>query len=240
MVARELAHTFGRSHAPGCGAGAPIDPAFPGGQGTIVMPGHDVWSWASGLSRFALSQSGSTYDVMSYCSPVWSSPHTWSAVLRWRQLAGSVVTKTTRTRATLIAGSIGADGAITLRPALGADLLLPLTDSAADITVELRGASGTVLRATRVRSAALSEMGGVRHFIAMLPAVDAAAEVVARSDGGAFARVRRREESDKVTSHVMRSGATEIVSSAGNATRPAGVSGTDGGNCSYAMFRIVD
>ena len=217
VVAHEFAHTFGRNHAPGCGAGAPIDPAFPGGQGTIVTPGHDVWSWASGLTRFALSQPGSTGDVMSYCSPVWSSPYTWNAVLRWRQLAGAVVTSTTRTRATFIAGSIGADGSITLRPALDAEIAFQPTDLAGDVTVELRGADGTVLRSTRARSAAISETGGVRQFIAVMPASGVATEVVARTERGATAGIRRRQGSDTVTSRITRTGATEITSSAGNA-----------------------
>ena len=217
VVAHELAHTFGRSHAPGCGAGAPIDTAFPGVLGTIGTAGHDVYGWASGAATLALSSAATTGDVMSYCSPVWTSPYTWSAVLRWRQASGSVVTSTARTRVTLVAGSVGADDRITLRPALDADAVLLADDATGDVTVELRGASAAVIRRTRVRSVA-GEHGGARHFVAMLRAAeDAGEEIVATNAAGASARVRRHQATDEISSRITRSGATEISSSAGNA-----------------------
>ena len=90
-------------------------------------------------------------------------------MLRWRQASGSVVTSTARTRVTLVAGSVGADDRITLRPALDADAVLVADDATGDVTVELRGASAAVIRRTRVRSVA-GEHGGARHFVAMLRA----------------------------------------------------------------------
>lgn len=84
-LAHELGHNFGRRHAPGCGAVAPIDSAYPGLAGTISARGNNVWSWANGLARGAADVDRATGDVMSYCSPVWISPHTYNAVLAWRQ-----------------------------------------------------------------------------------------------------------------------------------------------------------
>lgn len=83
--AHELGHNLGRNHAPGCGAVAPIDSAFPGVAGRITISGNDVWSWSTGLARSAQSVSRETGDVMSYCSPVWISPYTYRSVLTWRQ-----------------------------------------------------------------------------------------------------------------------------------------------------------
>lgn len=219
LVAHELGHTFGRSHAPGCGAGSPIDDAFPGALGSIGTAGHDVWSWATGVTARANSRAATTGDVMSYCSPVWSSPYTWNAVLHWRQASGAAsVASTSRAHVTLVAGSIAADGEVTLRPALEADAVLPAPDATGDVTVELRGADNAILRSTRVRSSALSESGGARHFIAILPTASNAAELlIARTVSGGSATLRRRTQVDDLSARITRSGATEITSSAGNA-----------------------
>ena len=217
-VAHELGHQSGRSHAPGCGAIAPLDTLFPGALGTITTPGHDVFSWSTGLTNGARSRAGSTGDVMSYCYDVWSSSYTWNAVMKWRQASGAVATSTVRTSVTLVAGSIGRDGAVTLRPALTADAQMPADDPQGDVTVELRGASGSVLRSVRVRSSALSESSGERQFIALLRSAGSAAiDIVATTGAGASARLQRNMGPDVIAARVTASGATEITSSAGNA-----------------------
>ncbi|MBC7841994.1 MAG: hypothetical protein H7099_06770 [Gemmatimonadaceae bacterium] len=217
LVAHELGHIFGRSHAPGCGALAPIDTAYPGALGAIGTPGHDVFAWASGLTIAALPHAASTGDVMSYCSPVWASPYTWSAVLRWRQAAASVVTRTARTRATLIAGTIAADGRVTLRPALDAEVRVPHATADGDVMVELRDAAGAVVGRQLVASAAIDHGGGIRHFLAVIPAAGAAAQVVATTRAGASAHVIARASSDIVTSRITPGGASELLSAAGQA-----------------------
>ena len=217
-VAHELGHQSGRSHAPGCGAIAPLDTLFPGALGTITTPGHDVFSWSTGVSSGARSRAGTTGDVMSYCYDVWSSPYTWNAVMKWRQASGAEVTSTARTSVTLVSGSIDRDGAVTLRPALAADAIMPATDPEGDVTVELRSAAGSILRSVRVRSSALSESDGARQFIALLRnAGTAASEIVATTAAGASARLQRRVGPDVVAARVTPGGATEIISSAGNA-----------------------
>lgn len=84
LVAHELGHNFGRRHAPGCDAVEPIDLSYRGVAGTISATGNDVWSWSNGVTRGAPSIGRETGDVMSYCSPVWISPYTYSAVVSWR------------------------------------------------------------------------------------------------------------------------------------------------------------
>ncbi len=84
LLAHELGHNFGRKHSPGCDAGAPLDSSYPGLRGTISTTGTDVWSWSNGLTRGAPTIGRETGDVMSYCSPKWISPYTYSSVLRWR------------------------------------------------------------------------------------------------------------------------------------------------------------
>ena len=217
LVSHELGHIFGRSHAPGCGAVAPIDTAYPGSQGSIGTPGHDVFAWSSGVTISALSYAASTGDVMSYCSPVWTSPYTWSAVLHWRQAAGGVVARTERTRATLIAGSIAADGRVTLRPALDAEVRVQPNVSDGDVTIEERDASGAVIGRQQVASATVDHAGGIRQFLAVLPATGAAAQIVATTRDGASARIIAHSSSDIVSARILPTGASELSSPTGSA-----------------------
>ena len=84
-LAHELGHNFGRSHAPGCNPEAPVDAAFPNGNGSITATGHDVWSWATGGAIGAPTVGTETADIMSYCAPPkWISAYNYSAVLQWR------------------------------------------------------------------------------------------------------------------------------------------------------------
>ena len=90
LLAHEMGHNFGRLHAPGCGAPAPLDSLYPGTTGAIFGIGHDVWAWANGQARGAQSVGSETADVMSYCQPVWVGPHTHREVTRWRMGGGIV------------------------------------------------------------------------------------------------------------------------------------------------------
>ena len=92
LVAHELGHLLGRSHAPGCGAPAPIDSLYPGGLGSIAGLGHDVWSWSAGVARHASSVGADATDVMSYCQPstIWIGPYTHGNLIRWRAVDGMV------------------------------------------------------------------------------------------------------------------------------------------------------
>lgn len=96
-LAHELGHNFGRLHAPGCNAVAPIDTLYAGVAGTISGIGHDVWSWANGLVLGASSVGYTTGDVMSYCMPKWIGPYTWRAVLEWR-MASTITSRVTQRR----------------------------------------------------------------------------------------------------------------------------------------------
>jgi len=95
LLAHELGHNFGREHAPGCNAPAPLDPLFPNFTGAIMGVGHDVWSWAAGQSREALSLGPQTGDVMSYCDARWIGPYNYDAILKWR-MASTVITRIVR------------------------------------------------------------------------------------------------------------------------------------------------
>lgn len=218
-LAHELGHMLGRLHAPSCSAGSPIDANFPDALGTILLPGFDVWSWASGLSSRALSVSASTGDVMGYCAEVWASPHTWSGILRWRQLSQPVVAQVRAEPAVLIAGSIAPNGSVSLRPALDGDAVIPASDPIGDVVVELQADGGAVIVRQQLQSTRVDHGDGARHFLAVLPrpAAQNAAAVVATSRDGQSAVVRAAAGDATVHVRTLRGNRTEVTTPSGRA-----------------------
>jgi len=75
-VAHELGHTYGRQHAPACGAGSP-DKNYPYSGGTIGVFGTDV------LSTPALLYAPAIHDIMGYCDDNWISDYTYNGILNY-------------------------------------------------------------------------------------------------------------------------------------------------------------
>lgn len=219
-LAHELGHQLGRAHAPSCGAASPLDAAFPDGQGTILQTGHDVWSWATGVTRGALSVSRATGDVMGYCSAVWASPYTWGAVLRWRQTSTGVVTQVRAEPAVIVAGAVSATGDVTLRPALDAIVVVPPADASGDMSIELQTAAGSVLARQQVVSRRVEHGDGERHFVAILPASNSAsASVIAATSRttGRSVSLRASSGSMDVQIRSLAGGRTEVRAAPGRA-----------------------
>lgn len=77
ILAHELGHNFGRSHAPCGGAGGP-DPSYP-------HPGGQVGAWGLDVATLAVKAPTTFFDLMGYCPPnEWVSDYTWNAVLNFR------------------------------------------------------------------------------------------------------------------------------------------------------------
>ena len=192
-TAHEIGHNMGRLHAPGCNAPAPLDGAYPDPSGAIQYTGFDVASWVNGDARGALSVPASSYDIMTYCASKWISVHNYKALLEWRRQAASVVTRTSRAPVILISGTVSAAGDVTLRSAIEANVIVPASDSAGDVSVQLLSAGGAVLRQLRVASVALDHGDGMRHFVAIVPIemVAAATEIRANTRSGSAAVGRR-------------------------------------------------
>jgi hypothetical protein len=70
----EIGHTQGRNHAP-CGGAQGVDPGFPYAGAKIGVWGYDL------VSKQLLSPSTTT-DMMGYCSPIWISDYTYSAIFK--------------------------------------------------------------------------------------------------------------------------------------------------------------
>jgi len=81
VATHELGHNWGREHAP-CGVSG--DPSYPYEGGSIGVWGYDR---ATGTLK---SPSGHA-DIMSYCSPFWTSDYTYRGVLQYRAAYGTTL-----------------------------------------------------------------------------------------------------------------------------------------------------
>ena len=77
VVAHEFGHNLGRNHAP-CGNAGGVDPGYPYAGATLGSPGYNP------LTGQFIPTDGPHRDIMSYCTPVWSSDYTYDAVLAMR------------------------------------------------------------------------------------------------------------------------------------------------------------
>ena len=73
----EVGHTLALRHAPGCGAGGP-DPGYPYAGGITGM-------WGYNFEGNALVSPDGTYDLMTYCGPVWISDYFFAKAMTYRQ-----------------------------------------------------------------------------------------------------------------------------------------------------------
>ena len=68
----EVGHTHGRQHTP-CGGAAGVDPAYPHEDAMIGTWGYDL------VQQKLWDPSTNVRDLMSYCTPYWTSDYTYKA-----------------------------------------------------------------------------------------------------------------------------------------------------------------
>jgi hypothetical protein len=80
-VNHELGHSLSRQHSP-CGNPLPggPDPDYPYSDGTIGVPGYDLWATGNEPKTYAAN----TGDTMAYCGFNWASDYSYKKVLAYR------------------------------------------------------------------------------------------------------------------------------------------------------------
>ncbi len=73
VLAQEIGHAFGRAHAP-CGNPGGPDPNYPTYNS---YPSGSIGEFGFDTSNSQVHNPVSTFDYMSYCGPVWTSPYTY-------------------------------------------------------------------------------------------------------------------------------------------------------------------
>jgi hypothetical protein len=82
VIAHELGHNFGRSHAP-CGNPGGADPQYP-------YPNASIGTWGLDLPALDIKAPGTYKDLMSYCNPDWISDYNYVAILDFRGTSPAV------------------------------------------------------------------------------------------------------------------------------------------------------
>jgi hypothetical protein len=162
-----------------------LDANFPVPDGTLDVPGHDVYSWANGLRSSATTVSASTGDVMGYCFPVWASTYTYRAILNFRQtpIVAALASEAPApiTRVVVVRGSIETGRAMKLEPTFTVNARPALPDRSGPYRVDGLAGDGRVLFSYAFEPAVLDHAPNVRHFTLAVPAtpdVEASLDVV--------------------------------------------------------------
>ncbi len=140
VMAHELGHNMGRSHAP-CGGVSGADAGYPHAGGAIG-------SWGIDLATMGLKSPTGHFDLMGYCSPDWISDYTWRAMIAYRQsnpnYAPPMAPPPSAVGALLVWGRITAGG-IQLEPALRLAAPTPLAPANSPYRIEGYAADGRLL-----------------------------------------------------------------------------------------------
>jgi hypothetical protein len=174
VAAHELAHNWGRRHAP-CGGPSGLDPNYPQADGSTGGYGYDVSS-----GQLAPPTSG---DIMGYCDPKWISDYTYSGVLDYFT-AGPVVAGTSGASEAvqpclLVWGSVE-DGRLTLQPAFQVTTHPRLPAQPGPYSVEAKAADGSSIFVHSFSPSEVADLpGNHRSFAYAIPVAAAQAERIA-------------------------------------------------------------
>jgi hypothetical protein len=161
VMAHELGHNLGRTHAP-CGGPAGIDPAFP-------YPGGEIGTWGMDVSALLL-KAPTLRDVMSYCGPNWISDYNWTAMLTYRQSGPNNAPAAGAGDGLLFWGRIGPTGVV-LEPAFQVPAGSELGPRPGANRLELLASDGSLLRSVGFDAVELADLpsGTEQHFAFVVP-----------------------------------------------------------------------
>ncbi len=186
ILAHEVGHNMSRPHAP-CGAVSTPDPEYPYAGGKIGMWGLDVKS-------LALKNPATYVDLMGYCSPVWVSDYSWSAMVKYREGGPNNAPPSSGAGAGLLVWGRITGAGVVLEPAFRV-AATGRAPSPGGHRLELLAPDGSLLRAIAFGADEVADLpgGAEAHFGFVVP-LDAALErdlagVRVRAAGRAVSRL---------------------------------------------------
>ena len=138
VIAHEIGHNLNLFHAP-CGGAAGPDPFYPYEDGSIGVSGFDMSS-ESLVSPL-------TWDLMSYCEPMWISDYSFSRALSHRIALGATIPPASApvARGLLLWGGLDETGELTLEPAFVVDAPIKLPEMEGPYTISGESENGSNL-----------------------------------------------------------------------------------------------
>jgi len=187
VLAHELAHNWGRNHAP-CGGPAGVDPSYPHPDGRTGVYGLDV--------ALQSLKPPTTNDIMGYCDPKWIGDYSYRAILNYLSPVSPLVASVVREAVQpclLIWGHIR-NGELVLEPAFQVNTRPSLPRRSGPYSVSAAGENGATLFNFSFAPKEIADLpGGQRNFVFAVPVSEAQARQVAtlRLKGPGRQTVRR-------------------------------------------------
>ncbi len=190
VLAHELAHNWGRNHAP-CGQPAGVDGSYPYADGRTGVYGLDVVAQTL--------KPPTTSDIMGYCDPKWIGDYSYKAILNYLSptsplVASSVISGDVQP-CLLIWGHIR-NGEMVLEPAFRLNTRPSLPGRSGPYSVSAAGENGATLFNFSFAPKEIADLpGGQKNFVFAVPLSDARARQVAtlRLGGPGRQTVRRAQ-----------------------------------------------
>jgi hypothetical protein len=171
VAAHELAHNWGRNHAP-CGGPADPDPSYPQADGSVGSYGWDV---ATSTLKLA-----SVSDIMGYCDPKWIGEYNYRGVMNYR-IAHPLVMGTGSGQSVqpsvLVSGRVR-NGELVLEPAFQVTTLPRLPAGPGPYSVQGLAADGSRLFDLSFSPNPVADLPGIteEHFVFAVPLSQAKAD----------------------------------------------------------------
>ena len=174
VLAHELAHNWGRNHAP-CGGPSGVDGSYPYADGRTGVYGLDVAAQSL--------KPPTTSDIMGYCDPKWIGDYSYKAILNYLSPASPLVSNSVVSAAVqpclLIWGHIR-DGEMVLEPAFQVNTRPSLPRRSGPYSVSAAGENGATLFNFSFAPKEIADLpGGQQNFVFAVPVSDAQARQVA-------------------------------------------------------------
>jgi hypothetical protein len=162
IMAHEVGHNLGRTHAP-CGTAGSTDQSFP-------HPGGQIGVWGLNVTTLA-PKPPTTADFMGYCSPDWVSDYSWIGMIGYRESGASAAPPAAVGRDGMLVWGRLSGNEIVLEPAFRVALRADHLPRPGRHRVELLDAGGRVLTEASFAGEPVGDLPGAaeEHFAFVLP-----------------------------------------------------------------------